>query len=432
MFNCDDPENLKGAKRTKKYMQWAMHQSMSMSTICIASYTSGASLKKWLPKAGASVTRIIFVGEVSRPRPAKETERAVIRYCTNVTSVVCSYQFDADLYGKIAKAWPKLQSLTPGFSPNDACVAAFCAHCTRLTSLDVSELHFRNIDAAVSLIKANGPTLLSFCGGIAVFDTDDKIPLAVALYCPNLCILNCDAKFAHADSTLSALLQGCPLLQEIYLKDSWLAQESCEALASSLGSHLLSLHNCGTLCGRPNAVRSFARHCPNLRSLWMYSMPGQITDDIAELLAQHCTGLEKLDLGHCNASPHAILTIAAACPRLRMFNMNFKVLKEADLIAVMTSCPHLPHLKVDFCNAVTDRSLQLLPQLCPHITHLWLDYCTFGEEIMILIAERCRKLQYLKVPTEYSRYIDYMIEDSGLFRPRLVEKEGDEMLCAVM
>jgi hypothetical protein len=404
-----------------------------MNFICIAPYTNGCALKKWLIKTGRSITGIKFVGDYTRPKLNKATERTVRRYCPNVTSVFCSNQFDTDLYGKVACTWPKLKEFRPHYRFNGDCVASCIENYTALTSLDVSQIQYDSAEAAIALIKHCGPTLHSFRGGIAFHDSEDSIPLAVAKYCPNLRAFICSAKLKRAATTLTALLEGCPGLQELHLRDSLVQASSYEALASALGAQLISFHNMGIFCGGPYAIESFVRNCPNLRSLWI-SNREELSDTTAALVAQNCPGIEELKLdSNCQASAHAILTIAAGCSRLRDFNLDYSALQPSEFIEMMTLCPHLTQLRLTHCDCVTDISLLVLPDLCPHITHLCLGGSSLGDIGLRAVVLGCRKLQYLQVPAEWSRYAAYLIRTSELFRPKLVvEAEAERTFCVVM
>lgn len=434
VVDFEHPEAKRFFRRTKKFMQWAMHRRLTMSTICIAPYTNGDILKEWLIRTGRSVRRIIFVGDNNRPKLNKETERVVLRYCPNVTSVICSNQFDAPMYGKIAKAWPRLNDFTPWDPFSLECAIDFIEHCTSLTSLDVSCMYNDSLRAAACLVMQYGATLHEVRSGRALFDNIDLIPLVVGQSCPNLRVLDIGNTLKIPDYTLPALLQGCPHLQEVDLKGTRLSPEHNELLASTLGPHLLSFRNFGQGCGGPYVVESMARHCPNLRVLLSDNCV-EVSDAVATLLAHNCLGLEELDLeGQCKATPHAILTIAASCKQLRTFNLDFSVLSETEMITMLTSCPHLTHLKLDHCQSVTDHVLQLLPQLCPQAGHLWLGSCQFGEVGLQAVVRGCRKLQFLQVPDEWAERAAKMVEVSGLFRPKLtVYYEGEcRMGCAVM
>lgn len=390
----------------KRFMHWAMKRNLAMHSICISPATKSAPFRKWLAKTGANVTGIVFRND---GKLVYDIERTMFRSCPNVSFVQCSSSFDAEMYGKIAKFWLKLTAIVPHAKLDNACASIFSTYCTTLTSLDVSRLDCKNLNAVVTLVQRYGPTLSTFCTNNYMKDAHDTLPLAVAKHCPVLRTLKYPSSFQHPASTLLALLQGCPRMQEVEISSYKVEKESYDALALALGPQLISL------TAGFEALDGVTRFCPNVRRLYLYCSRNMLHHHVANRLANNCPHVEVLVFFGCGciAPRDVVLTIAAQFKQLREFNVDYSELTEKELIKVMQCCPHLRVLTLDRCENLTNKVLLLLPQLCPHIEVFGFDTIkgTLKPETLQVLAQSCRKLHSLYVPMGRLHYAQYYFKE---------------------
>ena len=220
------------------------------------------------------------------------------------------------------------------------------------------------------------PTILLRCPLLERVDLNmdtllaDPIMFALALHCPALHTLHLHN--GGTDVGMRAVLQGCPLLENLGLldmdyypsSDAFLVEAACPCLLKlSLRSPSVSDHQlCSLFC-----------HTPNLATLRLLDCP-LATDTAITCISQHCRRLTEFTLsltsfGRCTIR----ITLASLSALTSLETLNMSVLSmppvtTSDLVALAAGCPRLRNVCLSKCaDDMTVDDVLMFISKCSHL-----------------------------------------------------------------
>jgi len=152
------------------------------------------------------------------------------------------------------------------------------------------------------------------------------------------------------------LSKSCPNLEELYLSDCNLTDESVMALASCV--HLKRL----TLSGNQNltthSLRQVAQHCTAIQVLELATLARAVTNELLQLIASNMPHLQELNLNSCyNITDDALVSLKSCKQLSKLSIVEARNMTNSGIKAV-ASLP-LRYLCIDYCSQITDGILAL-------------------------------------------------------------------------
>lgn len=127
-----------------------------------------------------------------------------------------------------------------------------------------------------------------------------------------------------------------------------------------------SLHPFQSICGglTDEGASALIRAAPNLQELHLPGM-AHLTSSTLTGLLQSCPSLRLVNLRGCEGVCSGFADHSTALLphiQLRHLDLSHVRLEDADLVALLSLCPALAHLQLNFCRGLTDDALDSLPR----------------------------------------------------------------------
>ena len=306
--------------------------------------------------------------------------------CPYLTSLTLSGQFwrktDEDVR-VIVERCPLLNTLClAGSSEVTDLSISYISLLEHLAELDISALYSVDTDGPgvtseglQSLVKARPSILVLKCkieeGCV------DTLLRRVGIYCMSLTVLHVKTGseiYAATHGAVIALIQGCPLLQELDLDEYSPSDDVLYALAECC-PRLMGLN---TFLYEPagftdRGLVALSRGCPGLTQLHMHDAAG-ITDEAIMSFAEHCRKLESIAL-----SNNRLVTSEAMC-------------------ALLKANPGITAMEVSECTLLDDNVILTIAQYCPRVKLLSMFSCQrLSIESLYTLARSCRSLHEVSI-----------------------------------
>jgi len=146
-----------------------------------------------------------------------------------------------------------------------------------------------------------------------------------------------------------------------------------------------------------NTLQSIADHCTGLQSLELKSCH-VITDTGLITISIHCHDLQSLDVMGCNLITDAsIISISTHYTGLQSLNLIWSSqITDASIISISTYCTGLQSLNLFCCHQITDASIISISTYCTGLQSLNLGGCRqITDDSIISISTHCTGLQSL-------------------------------------
>lgn len=244
--------------------------------------------------------------------------------------------------------------------------------------------------------------------------------IALAKRSPGLESIKCRVV---SDDAVTALAKHCPRLKHIHIENSLLTEKSLQTLGRlrELTSLYLRLDVNKDDDLYFEALSTLIQQLPNLEKF-----KGGANNDVLIALANNCKGLTHLEtlesaaVGEENCvTDDAFKTFARQCPNIRSITLNgLTVITNETLSALAWNCHNLQSVKLYSCDHISDRGVVELTEQCKHLKkldvsgefdppkeitvetvyavnknlvnlrHFGIDYYDITDEVMIAFAER--------------------------------------------
>ncbi|KAF9902327.1 F-box and leucine-rich repeat protein 4 [Linnemannia zychae] len=129
---------------------------------------------------------------------------------------------------------------------------------------------------------------------------------------------------------------------------------------------------------------SFAKQVPKLLRLSV-SQHQFLTAKALIGVADYCSGLEYLDFHFClSLQSIGFQALLWASPNLRVLDLGLTECHDADIVLVANQCRQLEYLKLPFCGNLTQASVRAIVHSCTELLHLDVSFC---DKIMLTIFD---------------------------------------------
>ncbi|XP_045830684.1 F-box/LRR-repeat protein 3-like [Trifolium pratense] len=179
------------------------------------------------------------------------------------------------------------------------------------------------------------------------------------------------------ESTLFALVENCPFLDEIRMEDTYIGNP-CFHTGCTFSSRTVSAHM-------------------EMKSLYLANNT-LLNDAIIKLFASICLNLQLLDVNNCSCiSDEGIVEVLrsckivhlnlSSCPKVNLHRLNFQVptlevlklsmtrIDYRTLYAISKSCSGLQQLNLEECLLVTAKGVKKVIENCTRLKEINLRYC---------------------------------------------------------
>ena len=203
---------------------------------------------------------------------------------------------------------------------------------------------------------------------------DAALLTCIGNHCPRLIKLHVTIPEEGSDVTdesLTAMLAGCPLLEELTL---------------------------GEFNKPNNTMHALAAHCNHLKRLMLVTV--ELTAAGVALVCEHCPELQSLKLMQCTRlidGDNAVFAIAAHCPKLQEFALTCSTVHDESLCALFKACADLRAVRLELNIWVTGQSTATLLEYCPKLQYLRFEVFECTDINSLGIATYGKALEHLEV-----------------------------------
>ena len=284
--------------------------------------------------------------------PTDTAVRAILRYCPNIQILsLKGWEHITDMSMRYISKLIHLKELN-------------LASCTELTSTGIQHLLKVNHNIEVLLFSSEFAIDPSKCIDTALFT-------CIGTHCPNLTKLHLAVPTASdvTSASLSAIIRGCPLLEDLNIHGF---------------KHANSL------------LPTLALFCPSLKHLSVAWLP--IADGDLALLAQGCPHLQTLALiGSVGVTDIGLIGMAPYARNLqKLILTGSKVITDTGLCVLFTHCIHITSIELFDMSLITDLSITTLVKYCMHLTFLRMSTLPLlTQQSYISIATYCKYIKTL-------------------------------------
>ncbi|GMH13138.1 hypothetical protein Nepgr_014979 [Nepenthes gracilis] len=198
------------------------------------------------------------------------------------------------------------------------------------------------------------------------------------------------------DAGLHFLGDGCPLLKAIDIS-------RCKGISST--------GLCSVIKGHRSLVHLNASHCmvelsstllhwlKDLKCLNSLIFDGAcVTENTIQTIPTGCKSLVEIGLGKCSWLTDAdIKLLVTGCNNLKILNLTCDSITDASISTIVENCRNLVCLKLESCNLITEKSLEMLGSYCMLLEELDLTECCGVIDRALNHLSRCSELQCLKL-----------------------------------
>jgi F-box/leucine-rich repeat protein 2/20 len=178
-------------------------------------------------------------------------------------------------------------------------------------------------------------------------------------------------------STLFALVENCPFLNEIRMEYTFIGLFAVEKRSSFRDSvvnprmEMKSLHLANNLWLKDETIKLFASICPNLQLLDLSHCSCISDEGIVEVLS--CCKIMHLNLSSC---PKVNLYgMNFQVPKLEALNLSFTRIDDKTLYAISKSCSGLLQLDLEKCYKITEKGVKQVVKNCTRLKEINLRNC---------------------------------------------------------
>jgi hypothetical protein len=282
----------------------------------------------------------------------------------------------------LAESCTNLQTIDVlDFAVSDAAVTALCAHCPKLTDINIPAGYLTS--AALLALSESGARWQDIMIGWNV-RCASVVASTARIFCDTL-TFRLNAPNPACEAALSMALASMPSL-----------------VLFSLEAECFEMPGMGVTDFPTQHLLTLAQNSPQLVDLWVSHPVSGAGEDFVVRLVSFCPRLQCLcargsQLG-CNDS--ALLAIAAHCPRMTSLHADATAaLTDAGVAAIAERCPDLQNLTIARAERLTDAALGALAKHSRCLRTLELTNSPRITEIAQLhLLHRCPKLLYLRTP----------------------------------
>lgn len=231
--------------------------------------------------------------------------------------------------------------------------------------------------------------------------SDDGIILLVHR-CPLLQTINIDNSDEIGDDSMVAIGQRCPQLRHISVACYAITHSGISALAE--GCTLLesiTLSDCSADITN-ESMMIIARNCPRL--LYIYLNWFQLLDDCGiEALAHGCPLLQSLELSRCHGVgvEDRFGECVGMMPNLRKIMIESSDISDDQIPGIVNGCSLLHTINIFDCRNITSQSMISIAAHCPTLRELSLENMNCGTEAsLVALAKGCRLLESISIDDE--------------------------------
>ena len=295
--------------------------------------------------------------------------------------------------------------------------------CPKLTSTGVQNLIKANNNLEVLILSEIDEEYM--CPAEPLIDA--ALLTCIGNHCPRLIKLQITIPEEGSDVTdaiLTAMLMGCPLLEELILGEFNKPNNIMHALAAHC-SHLkrlmlvtveltaagvalvcehcpelrsLELVECHRLIDGDNAVFAIAAHCPKLQEFAL-TCNSTVHDESLCDLFKACTDLRAVRLElNIRTTGQSTLTLLQSCPKLKCLNVEVFKCTDINSLGIATYGKALVHLKLSSDKQASDDPVILISKSCPRLKTITLYHCVdITERCVRAVLANCPHLVELRV-----------------------------------
>ena len=369
------------------------------------------------------LTRCPGLVEIKAQRVSKQTLQKLGLTAGSELRVV-----DLEIAGTVGldlfiKSCPKLVSLSLSgeyFRATDALVRTLVNHCplverlsfsgwTGLTDISLitirSLLHLRDLMlpygegltwSGMQKFVKNSPNLEVFHFVIHQGSVDEVLR-CLSLFCPRLRAFHC-YKNAVTHDAVVALLQGCPLLEEVVIDEySPNDQVLCTVAEYCSKMRLFSFNYLSPDPFTDRGLIALSLGCPGLTELHI-NCSNPVTDDAILCVAEHCHKLVTLKVDpDASISSQSVCAVIKANPGLTRVSFTHCLNNDYRCLVALANCPNLKSVQITYMERISKASYKLFTTNCRNLEKIDFCYCDISDALIDDIARHSRHLQQVVI-----------------------------------
>ena len=226
--------------------------------------------------------------------------------------------------------------------------------------------------------------------------TNDILRL-IGMYCPNLKEFKYEGGEQPSNESILAVIEGCPLLEMIYIRLAYSTQYDdtiLYAIAMSCPCMQYIYIGFNSQSYTDQGLIALSRGCPELRELDCSEL-NAITDTCILSFAEYCHKLERIGMNTLtNLTSGALCILLQASPHLTSLLLrDTDQLDDACLLGIAQYCHKLTSLIFEDNMRLTQSTLTLLiTKSGTTLERLFIDNCNITDEFTEVIVNHCKRL----------------------------------------
>jgi len=131
-----------------------------------------------------------------------------------------------------------------------------------------------------------------------------------------------------------------------------------------------------------------------------------------DLISEHCQNIQSLNIGKIKSLNITVLKkIFQQCRKISELTLDLLNITDNDLPHIMSSLDPLNLVTLDLSmNLIGDSGLEHVATVCPNLEKLLLKNLNFGDQGLIAISEKCKKIRVLDLGGCYE------VTDAGIMQ----------------
>lgn len=244
----------------------------------------------------------------------------------------------------------------------------------------------------ITFIQSASAQNLTYLGLRSARDAvTDQLLITLGENCKSLTSINLLNCGRFTVDGLQALLQGCPLIEQLELGGETITDEMLHIIAL-YGHNLkkITLYMCSNITDA--GVQAVVQKCP-LKSLTLSDCQA-VTDSTLETVAEYRKELEELDIRSSKTSRYGLLQVILNCPKLKALDITGPGIIFSEFFAqtVASHLKHLERLRID--KPESSKALSNLLPACARLKYLCiLEGGVIGDAELARIAKACKHLR---------------------------------------
>jgi F-box/leucine-rich repeat protein 2/20 len=313
---------------------------------------------------------------------------------------------------------------------NDSSLVRIAENCSQLEQLDISQCTLLT-DAGLERITKGCPMLksLNISKCIQITETGLKssiarLPLLTSLKLGYKGDGSFECSTSVTDSVIRIIAQNLPMLKELYISESHkITDSSMVSIAEGCSQlEVLDISFCEQITDV--GLKSIAGGCAMLKSLNADSCNNSglinnisrlsllqslnlsrsgATDAVVEIIVQNLLLLTDLNISLCdNVTESSLASIAGSIVGLQLKVLicggsHKNDITDTGLISIAKTCSQLEVLDINYCQLITDISLESIAEGCPMLKSLSMEGAPITDAGVKSIAEGCPMLNTLEI-----------------------------------